>query len=65
MSKQKLKKVKVKLSDIHICESGPHYAEWRVNGVWQKWISKKDLEKIYLMYKTRPLKMMLRTQFKK
>lgn len=65
MSKQKLKKVLVRLEDITICDKGPHYARWDVNGVFQQWISKKDLEKIYLMHKTRPLKMMLRTQFKK
>lgn len=64
MSKQKLKKVKMKLSDIHICETGPHYAEWRVNGVWQKWIGKRELEKIYLMYKVRPLRMMLKRPIK-
>jgi len=46
MSKQKLKRVRVKLKDITICQSGPHYAEWRVKGVFQKWLSRSDLEKI-------------------
>lgn len=64
MSKQKLKKVLVRLEDITICDKGPHYAEWRVNGVWQKWIGKRELEKIYLMHKVRPLRMMLKRPLK-
>lgn len=46
MSKQKLKRVRVKLKDITVCTSGPHYAEWRVKGVFQKWLSKAELAKI-------------------
>ena len=46
MSKQKLKRVRVKLKDITVCTSGPHYAEWRVKGVFQKWLSKSELAKI-------------------
>jgi hypothetical protein len=56
MSKQKLKKVLVRLKDINICESGPHYAEWRVKGVWQKWLSRKELEEIIRRYKTNPVR---------
>lgn len=47
MSKPELKKIKVRLRDIRVCESGPHAAEWRVKGVFQKWISKSELNKIY------------------
>lgn len=46
MSKQKLKRVVVKLKDITVCTSGPHYAEWRVNGVFQKWLSKSEMQRI-------------------
>ena len=46
MSKQKLKRVRVRLKDITVCTSGPHYAEWRVKGVFQKWLSKSELAKI-------------------
>ena len=46
MSKQKLKRVRVKLKDITVCTSGPHYAEWRVKGVFQKWLSRSELAKI-------------------
>lgn len=60
MSKQKLKKVLVRLKDINICESGPHYAEWRVKGVWQKWLSRSELEEILRRHNTSPLRMMLR-----
>lgn len=47
MSKQAKKRVRVKLKDITVCTSGPHYAEWRVKGVFQKWLSKSELNKIY------------------
>lgn len=46
MSKQKLKRVRIRLKDITICQSGPHYARWDVCGVFQKWLSRSDLEKI-------------------
>ena len=46
MSKQKLKRVRVRLKDITVCTSGPHYAEWRVKGVFQKWLSRSELERI-------------------
>ena len=46
MSKQAKKRVRVKLKDITVCTSGPHYAEWRVKGVFQKWLSRSELERI-------------------
>ena len=46
MSKAKLKKIRVRLRDINVCTSGPHYAEWRVHGVFQKWLSRSELNKI-------------------
>jgi hypothetical protein len=46
MSKPKLKKIRVRLRDINVCTRGPHYAEWRVHGVFQKWLSRDELNKI-------------------
>lgn len=46
MSKQKLKRVRVRLKDVTVCTSGPHYARWDVKGVFQKWLSRSELERI-------------------
>jgi hypothetical protein len=43
MSKQKNKKVAVKLKNVRICKNSPHLAEWIYKGKHQKWLSKKDL----------------------
>jgi len=60
MSKQKLKKIKVRLRDINICPpESPHYAEWRVKGVWQKWIGREELKKIADRETVKPLRAML------
>jgi len=38
--------MKIKIKDINVCKSGPHLAEHRVNGQWQKWIGKEELASI-------------------
>lgn len=66
MSKQKLKKVKVKLSDITVRNEGIHYAEWRVCGVFQKFLSRKELERILDAFdRNVEVRMMLVKQFQK
>ena len=42
MSKQKNKKVAVRLKNVRICKNSPHL-EWIYKGKHQKWLSKKDL----------------------
>lgn len=65
MSKQKLKKIRVRLRDINICpDDSPHYAEWRVKGVWQKWIGREELKKIADRETVKPLRMMLKRPLK-
>mgnify|MGYP006908427441 CR=1 FL=1 len=66
MSKQKLKRVRVKLKDITVCTSGPHYARWDYKGVFQKWLSKAELAKILrLTEKDKYVSMRLVKQLKK
>ena len=43
---KRIKLYDIKLKDINICDSGPHFAEHRVNGQWQKWIGRTELENI-------------------
>ena len=38
--------MKIKIKDINVCKSGPHLAEHRVNGQWQKWIGREELASI-------------------
>ena len=46
-----MKKVKVKLKDIHIEENSIHNARWVVKDTFQCWLSKDELAKIYLAKK--------------
>tara|TARA_R100001086_G_scaffold192605_3_gene109863 strand:- start:400 stop:624 length:225 start_codon:yes stop_codon:yes gene_type:complete len=43
---RKIDLYKIKLKDINVCKTGPHFAEHRVNGVWKKWIGRTELENI-------------------
>ena len=46
MSKQANKKVAVKLKNVRICENSPHLGEWIYKGKHQKWLSRKELERL-------------------
>ena len=46
MSKQKNKKVAVKLKNVRICKNSPHLAEWIYKGKHQKWLSRAELEQL-------------------
>lgn len=46
MSKQPKKKVKVTPKQIEMLEA-PHYASWTYKGVFQKYLSKKELEMVF------------------
>ena len=66
MSKQKLKRVRVKLKDITVCDNSPHYARWDFRGVFQKWLSRSELEMIVSkMSKNQIVTMRLVKQIKK
>ena len=42
----KKKKIRVRLRDITVLDSRTHYAEWKVSGVFQCYIGRKELERI-------------------
>ena len=46
MTKQANKKVAVKLKNVKICENSPHLGEWIYKGKHQKWLSRKELERL-------------------
>ena len=46
MSKQKNRKVNVRLKHIKICENSPHLAEWVFKGKHQKWLSRNELNRL-------------------
>lgn len=46
MTKQANKKVAVKLKNVRICENSPHLGEWVYKGKHQKWLSRKELERL-------------------
>jgi len=46
MSKCANHKVEVKLKNVRICEDSPHLAEWIYRGKHQRWLSRKDLQRL-------------------